>query len=125
MHVLTLRQPWAWLLVTGKKRIETRSWNTLVRKPIAIHASGDMTDEEAALCYTEPFNDALMETNIITPDQLPLGQVIGRVNLEDVIKMGGIEFPLNETNRRLTARERAFGKYEPGRWAWLTSNPVL
>lgn len=124
MYVLTLRQPWAWLLVTGRKRIETRSWRTRVRQPIAIHASGDITEEEVALCSAQPFSDALAETGIVTPDMLPLGQVIGRVNLTDCQQMG-IEFPLTETNLQLNARERAFGVYAPGRWAWQTSSPVL
>lgn len=39
MKALTLQQPWATLLATGRKRIETRSWKTSYRGPIAIHAA--------------------------------------------------------------------------------------
>lgn len=39
MKALTVQQPWATLLATGRKRIETRSWKTKYRGPIAIHAA--------------------------------------------------------------------------------------
>lgn len=39
MKALTLHQPWASLLAAGHKTIETRSWSTPYRGPIAIHAS--------------------------------------------------------------------------------------
>ncbi len=35
---LTLYQPWAQLVVLGIKTIETRSWSTSYRGPLAIHA---------------------------------------------------------------------------------------
>jgi activating signal cointegrator 1 len=37
--VLTLWQPWASLVALGVKTIETRSWSTKYRGPIAIHAA--------------------------------------------------------------------------------------
>lgn len=38
MKALTIRQPWASLISLGVKRIETRSWSTSFRGPLAIHA---------------------------------------------------------------------------------------
>ncbi len=38
MKVLTLHQPWASLVALGVKTIETRSWSTAYRGPLAIHA---------------------------------------------------------------------------------------
>lgn len=38
MKAITVLQPWATLLVTGKKHIETRSWKTNYRGEILIHA---------------------------------------------------------------------------------------
>ncbi len=38
MKALTIRQPWASLIAHGVKTIETRSWKTSYRGPIAIHA---------------------------------------------------------------------------------------
>lgn len=39
MKALSLRQPWAWLVVNGYKDIENRSWPTKRRERIYIHAS--------------------------------------------------------------------------------------
>jgi hypothetical protein len=38
VKALTVRQPWASLIACGAKTIETRSWRTSYRGPIAIHA---------------------------------------------------------------------------------------
>ena len=39
MRALSLRQPWASLIADGHKTIETRTWRTRYRGPLAIHAS--------------------------------------------------------------------------------------
>ena len=39
MKVLSIRQPWAWLIMTGLKDVENRTWNTDFRGQFAIHAS--------------------------------------------------------------------------------------
>jgi hypothetical protein len=39
MHALSLKQPWATLLVHGLKTIEVRRWPTARRGPVLIHAA--------------------------------------------------------------------------------------
>lgn len=42
MKALSVRQPWAWLIVGGFKDIENRTWtprSTTVQDPLVIHAS--------------------------------------------------------------------------------------
>lgn len=39
MKALSLQQPWAELIVSGRKTIETRTWNTKFRGKFYIHAS--------------------------------------------------------------------------------------
>lgn len=39
MKALTLTQPYATLVAIGEKRLETRSWRTSYRGPLAIHAA--------------------------------------------------------------------------------------
>lgn len=55
MKALSIRQPWAWLIVNGHKDIENRSWPTRFRGPVLIHASKRMTREEyhdaGLLCF--------------------------------------------------------------------------
>ena len=45
MKALTIRQPWASLIAAGVKTIETRSWSTRYRGPLAIHAGKASTLE--------------------------------------------------------------------------------
>lgn len=44
---LSIRQPWAWLIVNGYKDIENRSWKTNYRGPVLIHA-GKAWDRDTA-----------------------------------------------------------------------------
>lgn len=44
MKCLSIRQPWAGLIVLGIKPIENRSWETSYRGPILIHASLNNTE---------------------------------------------------------------------------------
>lgn len=39
MKALSIKQPWAWLIVNGFKDIENRTWPTRRTGPIYIHAS--------------------------------------------------------------------------------------
>lgn len=38
MRALSIRQPWAWLIVNGHKDIENRDWSTKFRGDVLIHA---------------------------------------------------------------------------------------
>jgi hypothetical protein len=44
MKVLTLKNPWAWAVVNGVKKIENRTWSTNYRGPLLIHAGVSRTD---------------------------------------------------------------------------------
>ena len=41
--VLSIRQPWAWLILHGGKDVENRNWATKVRGRVLIHAGSTMT----------------------------------------------------------------------------------
>ena len=43
---ITIKQPWATLIVLGIKDIENRTWSTKFRGPVLIHASKRKEDEE-------------------------------------------------------------------------------
>ena len=45
MKCLSLKQPYAELLVSGKKTIELRNWNTSFRGKFLIHASKNIDKE--------------------------------------------------------------------------------
>ena len=73
MKVLTIKQPWASLIIEGYKRFEFRSWKTNYRGELLIHA-GKSVDKEA----NERLKGYLTD--------MPLGKIIGKVELTDCIK---------------------------------------
>lgn len=128
MKAITLRQPWASLFVAGAKLIETRSWPTKHRGPLAVHASIKMNADEIALCWSQPFASALARLGFYSTADLPIGAVLGKVDLVDCLRMvagrlvdvgDSDEFPIDDL--RLSSNERAFGHYATGRFAWVTS----
>jgi len=50
VKALSLRQPWAWLVVDGPKRIENRKWKTKLELPLPflIHSAGTFTKADLA-----------------------------------------------------------------------------
>lgn len=54
MKTLSLYQPWATLMVIGAKRIETRSWMSRYRGPLAIHSTKSFPAYAKNLCYGQP-----------------------------------------------------------------------
>ena len=46
MKAISIRQPWAWLILNGGKDIENRTWPTTVRGRVLIHAGKGMTRKE-------------------------------------------------------------------------------
>jgi activating signal cointegrator 1 len=118
MKALTVMQPWATLVALGAKRIETRSWSTSYRGPLAIHASSRISREAAVICREPPFREALAaggydeeSGSVINPFGLPLGAVIAVATLVDVQRITREHAPAEP--------ERSFGDYAPGRFAWL------
>jgi hypothetical protein len=142
MRALSLWQPWATLLVGGRKRIETRSWPLKHRGPLLIHAAKKWNADLSALCVREPFKDALeclgvFHVNPFTqPPGLPFGAIVGRVNIVGCVLIGmtrthydtvpGAEMVLGHGDYTVPPDEpeRAFGDYTPGRYAILCDDPV-
>jgi ASCH domain len=46
MRALSIRQPWAWLILHGGKDIENRDWPTKMRGRVLVHAAKGMTRDE-------------------------------------------------------------------------------
>lgn len=113
MKTLTLTQPFASLVAIGAKRIETRSWKTSYRGPLAIHAAKGFPMWAQALCVDEPFYSAL--SPLEAAFRLPRAVIVATCQLVDIRETGGTCAwePDNGTD------ERAFGDYAPGRFMWL------
>jgi hypothetical protein len=114
---LTLTQPWATLVVSGEKRIETRSWRTLHRGPLMIHAAKGFPRWAREICAEEPFRSVLRNAGYQSHEALPTGVILGGVVLSDCVPTDGIEAA------GVSDQERTFGDYGAGRWAWLLDIP--
>lgn len=81
MKALSIKQPWAWLIVHGGKDIENRSWHTKYRGRFLVHASKGMTRDE----YTTAYQFALERgiTDMPRFAELQRGGIIGSVELVD------------------------------------------
>jgi hypothetical protein len=105
MKCLTVRQPWAWALVAGPKRVENRSWATAHRGPLLIHAG--LSRAERAACRLVPGCPDF--------DGLPLGALVGAVRLDDCVRLDAL------TGGLFGGGLPAFAE---GPWCWLVSAPV-
>jgi hypothetical protein len=132
MKALSLHQPWASLVVDGHKRIETRSWSTPYRGPLAIHASKAMTQDGWDLT-------AELAAGGIAFDATERGAIIGMVDLVDVVRVmpprgDGPHRGWHHDSHRtgipigmrwdLTEFEQSVGDFTPGRFAWLLMSAV-
>lgn len=81
VKALSVRQPWAWLIVNGFKGIENRSRSTSTRGPFAIHASQGMSPREYTDCQ-----QVTSSAGITLPDfdELPRGGIVGVADLTGV-----------------------------------------
>ena len=75
MKALTIKQPWATLIMQKDKRFEFRSWKTNYRGDVLVHA-GKCIDKEA-----------LERLKKYLPDELPLGKILGKVTITDCVPM--------------------------------------
>lgn len=121
MKALSLWQPWATLVAIGAKRIETRSWETLYRGPLVIHATQAFPREARELCATEPFYSVLSSwftwfeepENDFKPELLPRGCALAVVDLTRCRLSDG-----DDWNLEFPAKEQAFGDFTAGRFCW-------
>jgi len=80
VKALSIRQPWAYLIVHAGKDIENRKWNTKFRGKFLIHASKQV-DKEAIKKYRH-----------LLPKSLDLGGIIGEAKLVDVVQRSNSEW---------------------------------
>ncbi len=94
MKALSLKQPWAELLVQGKKKIEIRKWNTNFRGKFLIHAS------------KSPDEKALNKLNI---KNLTYGAIIGIAEITEVKKYASDRDFMKDKSLHLA--DSSYGKY--------------
>lgn len=125
MKAITIRQPYASLIVYKEKEFETRSWRTQYRGPIAIHAAAKHDDDAKIFSI-----DAKIIENY---DEMPLGKIIAIAKLVDchkIVRYGGRGLDSEspgwlDTERGIyipSSKELMLGDWTPGRYAWEFSS---
>ena len=135
MKGLTLYQPQASLVALGHKQIESRSWSTNYRGPLAIHAArrdpgslgGDLSE-----AMTAALERVIGPKPLAWIKDLPRGVILAVVNLIDVVPIlqgfdavpvVGVVPEAPWSQDLMTEDELAFGDFTPGRFAWLLELP--
>lgn len=85
---LSIRQPWAWLILHAGKDIENRDWPTKFRGRIFVHASKGMTRDEWGSAWTFAHgtgaNPKALEAGL-TFDNIERGGIVGSVEIVDCV----------------------------------------
>jgi hypothetical protein len=119
MKALTLWQPWATLIALGEKRIETRCWQTSYRGELAIYAAKKLPPRWlGASLHENEFQNELADCLNVRRDDvgsaircMPFGCIVAIVRLVDIEQT-------DQVREIVCQRERIFGNYEDGRYAW-------
>jgi len=80
IKILSVRQPWAWLIVNGLKPVENRSRRSHYRGSLYIHAGKRPADNFEEIC-----NAIEDHYHVTLPDEFDAGGIVGRVNMTGCI----------------------------------------
>lgn len=115
MKTLTIKNPWGWLVASGLKEIENRTWHTPFRGRVLIHTSATLWNTKDGL--TNPIS-CLNSRQVLQlfdsgrerefeRESFRTSTVIGSVEITDCIQGSDSIWA------------------EQDQWHWVLSNPVL
>lgn len=119
---LTVKNPWAYLIVHGIKDVENRTWKTNYRGNVFIHVSAQsasplevLTREQfLSIDNTESMNDSYFETS----------RIIGSVEIVDCVL--NTKSVWTSINKFSLDKDEVFGEsVELGGYKWILRNPVV
>ena len=88
MIALSIRQPWAWMILHAGKDIENRDWQTKMRGRVLIHASKGMTRDEWEGAWKFALGSGASPKAVaagLTRDNIQRGGIIGSVEIADCV----------------------------------------
>lgn len=107
MKALTVKQPWAGLIVAGGKDIENRTWRTSYRGRVLIHAAKTPVPyAEIRDYYPLPVARTALLYNSSNRALYPTSAIIGSVEIVDCVQNHPSEWA------------------EKGVWNWVLANPI-
>ena len=110
MRTISVRQPYAMLLVRGGKDIENRSWSTEYRGPLLIHAGAKQmtkSDWQWIKDLVKWNHERGVMVPDITPADIHYGGIVGMVTLVDVVTAS------------------TSGWFDPGGYGWVVTEPKV
>lgn len=113
LTVLSVRQPWAALIITGEKWCENRSWTSDYRGPLWIHASQTFGREDREEC--EPYG--------IDPGSLTCGAIIGCAELVEILHIDDMTPARERGLIREHGLDPAGKSHVGGEWCWILARP--
>ncbi len=119
MKAITILQPWAWLLASGKKHCETRPWKTDYRGEILIHAGKkDFTNALRQTILEERYmrKAGVFDTEMIT------GAIIGKAKLVNCVF---VDEAIQDLMRKQHMQEYVFGYFVKYQYAWVFEEAEL
>lgn len=122
MRILTIKQPFATLIVEGIKKYETRSRKISYRGAIAIHSSKKPVSKDEFEWISKSIEK---DINIKTLEY-PAGKIIGFANVTDVLAIKHNYHPGDLSNNIVTSSlsnvEKNTGHWNEGHFAFELSN---
>jgi hypothetical protein len=110
MKALSVKNPWAWLIIHRGKDVENRTWKTDHRGPLLIHASKryDFHEGFDTLWRIEKTGliDMIDFNLMVSGYPLKAGCMLGLVELVDCVQDAQSPWA------------------EPGMWHWILKNPI-
>lgn len=116
MKALSLWQPWASAIALGAKTIETRSWSTSYRGPIAIHAAKRKVIGELEALQRSKISDFVGQMPWSL--KLPFGAIVATAKLVDCVPSNSWKL------HNMSSSNFYLGDFSPGRFAWLLEDVV-
>lgn len=115
MKVLSVKNPWAHLIVEGIKDVENRNWQTLHRGKVLIHASKKwdvlgMKCSDFFCWYNDWQKMSALRAYQYDVKHIPCGCIIGHVEVCDIVKDDGGDFSEWKI---------------PGQYHWILRNAVI
>ena len=104
MRALTVKQPWAWAIIHAGKNVENRTWHMDYRGRIAIHAG--LSAMRAYAAWAQGWMAAI---GVEAPEleDLPLGCVLGTVELVDCVRDSGSRWAMPDCWHWVLRKPRA------------------
>lgn len=130
MKCLSLYQPWATLIATGWKTVETRDWYTPHRGTLAIHAA-NKRDIDGKLLHASNLQMFAMRVSptddVWIPrafNDLPFGAIVATCELAAciptaLVRESGLKLKQPFRPAHGWEIESLLGNYAAGRWAWI------